>query len=121
MTNRSPAVLPPARLALLASLIVVWALAQSATPCWAVDFTPRVIGVTDGDTVTVRHEGRPERIRLVGIDAPEHGQPFGVLAKQAASVLAFGQDVTVRAVGRDRYGRTLAEVVLSDGRLLNHE
>jgi endonuclease YncB( thermonuclease family) len=53
--------------------------------------------------------------------SPEAGQDFGSPAKQAASALAFGKDVTVRPVDVDRYGRTAAVVVLPDGRVLNHE
>jgi len=43
----------------------------------AQDFTGKVVGVTDGDTLTVLHNGRGEKIRLHGVDCPEGGQPFG--------------------------------------------
>lgn len=33
----------------------------------------------------------------------------------------FGKEVTVQVAGQDRYGRTLGEVVLPDGRILNQE
>jgi micrococcal nuclease len=84
-------------------------------------FTARVIGVTDGDTLTVLRVGRSEVIRLRGIDAPERGQAYGERAKQYAAALAFGKLVAVEAAGRDRYGRLLAEVHLPDGRSLNQE
>jgi micrococcal nuclease len=42
-------------------------------------------------------------------------------AKQFTAELAFGQTVTVVPMGRDRYGRTVADVFLSDNRLLSHE
>ncbi len=44
------------------------------------DFTGRVVGVADGDTITVLHNGKGERIRLHGIDCPEKRQavPFTV-------------------------------------------
>jgi nuclease-like protein len=45
------------------------------------------LSVHDGDTITVMHQGRGERIRLHGIDAPERGQPFCNRAKQFASNL----------------------------------
>ena len=61
------------------------------------------------------------KIRLHGIDAPETGQDFGSRAKQSASALAFGKDVTVRPVDTDRFGRTVAEVILPDGKSLNRE
>ncbi len=46
------------------------------------DFTGKVVGVSDGDTITVLHSGKGERIRLHGIDCPEKRQPFGKRAKQ---------------------------------------
>jgi endonuclease YncB( thermonuclease family) len=84
-------------------------------------FTARVVGVTDGDTITVLDGTTQVRVRLNGIDCPEKGQAFGSQARRLTSELAFGRAVTVRPVGSDRYGRTLAEVVLPDGRILNRE
>ena len=84
-------------------------------------FTGRVIGVTDGDTLTVLRAGRREVIRLNGIDAPEKGQAYGDRAKQFTAGLAFGQVVQVVVRDHDRYGRTVADVVLADGRSLSHE
>jgi endonuclease YncB( thermonuclease family) len=101
---------------LLAAVAV--ALAAGAP---AGDFTARVVGASDGDTLTVLKGRTQIRIRLHGVDAPESSQDFGSRAKQAASALAFGKDVTVRPVDVDRYGRTVALVVLPDGRVLNHE
>jgi endonuclease YncB( thermonuclease family) len=85
------------------------------------DFTGKVVGVTDGDTLTVLHDNKPEKIRLNGIDCPESGQPFGTKAKQFTSDLTFGKIVTVQVRDRDRYGRTVAEIILPDGRSLNRE
>ena len=85
------------------------------------DFRGEVVGVVDGDTIDVMHNGRSERIRLHGIDAPEKSQAFGKKSKRAASELSFGQEVTVEEHGRDKYGRTLGEVVLPDDRSLNQE
>src|SRR5438552_7496201 len=39
----------------------------------SVQFSSKVVGVTDGDTITVLHNGRDERVRLYGIDCPEKG------------------------------------------------
>jgi endonuclease YncB( thermonuclease family) len=91
-------------------------------PAPTAEYSSRVVGVSDGDTLTVLKADRTQvRIRLHGIDAPETGQDFGSRAKQAASDLAFGKQVTVRPVDQDRYGRTVAEVILPDGRSLNRE
>ncbi len=80
-----------------------------------------MVGVSDGDTITVMHNGKGERIRLHGIDCPEKRQAFGNRAKQFTSTLVFGKTVTVQVMDRDRYGRTVGEVLLSDGRSLNRE
>ena len=85
------------------------------------DFTGQVVRIVDGDRIEVLHDGRPERIRLSGIDAPEKGQPFGKEAKQAASALAFHKAVTVKVRGRDTFGRIIGQVMLPDGTILNHE
>ncbi len=63
----------------------------------------------------------PPNNRLHGIDCPEKRQAFGNRAKQFTSTLVFGTTVTVQFVDRDRYGRTVGEVLLPDGRSLNHE
>ena len=81
----------------------------------------KVVGVTDGDTITILRGTTPIKLRLNGIDAPEAGQPFGERSKQFASALCFGDEVTVKALGTDKYGRTLGDIVLGDGRILNQE
>lgn len=81
----------------------------------------KVIAIKDGDTIVVVKNQKQITIRLEGIDCPESGQAFGKKAKQAASGLCFGKTVTVKATGKDRYGRTLAHVILPDGRGLSGE
>jgi micrococcal nuclease len=87
----------------------------------AAGFEGKVVGVHDGDTFTILHEGKAEKVRVNGIDCPEIGQPFGKNAKQYASGLIFGRVVTVAVFGRDRYGRTIGDAVLADGRILSRE
>ena len=55
-----------------------------------------------------------------GIDCPEKGQAYGQKAKQAASALVFGKEVTLQTYGLDKYGRTIADVILPDGTNVNH-
>ena len=81
-------------------------------------FTGPVIYALDGDSLEVLHNHHPKRIS--GIDCPEKGQAYGNKAKHAASALAFGEDVTVQTHGYDKYGRTLADVLLPDGTNVNH-
>ena len=85
------------------------------SPALAADFTGRVVGVSDDDTITVLSKGKPVRIRLHGIDCPERRQAFGKRAKQFTSRFTYGKQVTVKDLGQDRYGRTVGEVRLPDG------
>lgn len=67
-----------------------------------------------------RHHRNPSQptaahIPLEGIDCPEKGQAFGKLAKWAMSALVFGRTVTVEGHERDKYKRTVANVLLADG------
>lgn len=70
----------------------------------------RVVAVHDGDTITVLAAGRDIRVRLVGIDAPERGQPFSNAARHALEAQVAGRDVRVVERGRDGYGRLLGRV-----------
>ena len=90
------------------------------TPAFAADFSGPVVGVLDGDAIEGLHNSRAERIRLNGIDCPEKGQAYGKRAKQAASELVFGKDVTLQTHGKDKYGRMIADVLLPDGSNVNH-
>lgn len=81
----------------------------------------RVVGVTDGDTLTVLHAGRQTtKVRLAGIDAPESSQDFGSRAKQALSAKVFERDVRVGITDHDRYGRAVGDIYL-EGRWINEE
>ena len=51
----------------------------------------KVVGVTDGDSITVLHDGRQEQIRLWGIDCPEKRRDFRTKAKQLTSTLVFSR------------------------------
>ncbi len=66
------------------------------------DFTGKVVGVLGGDTLVVLHNQHPERIRLSRIDCPEKGQAYGKRAKQAASELVYGKEVTLQTFGKDK-------------------
>src|SRR5262245_64909744 len=77
-------------------------------------FTGKVVGVTDGDTISVLRTGRAVKVRLEGIDCPEMGDPFSKTAKQFTSKLLFGKEVEVRIKDTDRYGRLVARVLVGD-------
>ena len=80
----------------------------------------KVVGVSDGDTITVMHDGMAEKIRLYGIDCPEKRQAFGKRAKQFTSSMVFGRIVEAKPITTDRYGRTIAWIYF-DGACLNEE
>lgn len=93
-----------------ALFVLFSALLALPASCHA-EFVGRVVGVSDGDTVTVLAPGNVQyRIRLAGIDAPEKAQPFGARSKETLSSLVFGHWVTVEGDKRDRYGRTVAKL-----------
>ena len=87
---------------------------------WA-DFVARVVTVHEGDRLTIRHDGRSETIHLKDIDCPELKQPYGKQAKLATAAYVGNREVVVRALKRDRQGRTTAEILLQDGRNIGHE
>jgi endonuclease YncB( thermonuclease family) len=78
------------------------------------DLEGKVVGVSDGDTITLLVEFRPHKIRMNGIDAPESGQAFGQVAKEALADLVFGRDVRISVVDIDRYGRLVGDVYAGD-------
>ena len=94
------------RLPLLAVVLLLIASATQATTLLG-----RVIGVADGDSVTVL-DGNLEqhKVRLQGIDAPEKAQPFGQWSKENLSRLVFDKAVLVEWSKRDRYGRIIGKV-----------
>lgn len=81
-----------------------------ATAHAAEGFSGRVVGVADGDTLTVLAAGAERKVRLAEIDAPERKQAFGERAKQSLAALCFAQRATVSQGKTDLYGRTVARV-----------
>ena len=80
-----------------------------------------VVGVHDGDTLTLLDDSKTQiKIRLAEIDAPESRQPYGSRAKQELSGLAFGRPAAVQVQDLDRYGRTVGRVTV-DGVDVNAE
>ncbi|MBI3368833.1 MAG: thermonuclease family protein, partial [Burkholderiales bacterium] len=71
-----------------------------------------VIGVADGDTLSVVLDGTRHSIRLARIDAPEKRQPFGRRSEQSLRQLVWKRTVTLEWHRLDRYGRPIADVTL---------
>ena len=105
--------------------------------------TTTVVRVVDGDTLKVRYWGKEESIRLIGIDTPESrvnkktkkdakrsGQDIKTIiemGKRATeyveSLVKAGDLITIEfdVQQKDRYGRLLGYVYLSNGKMLNEE
>jgi micrococcal nuclease len=82
-----------------------------------------VVKVIDGDTVELSGH---ERLRLLGIDAPEHGEPYYDSAKIYLTQAVMGRQVRVELGSRHRdgYGRLLGyiymDTVLVNAEILRH-
>jgi len=71
----------------------------------------RIVGITDGDTLTLLDASNQQhKIRIAGIDSPEKAQDFGQKAKSNLSALAFDQPATADCRKRDRYQREICVV-----------
>lgn len=104
--------------------LFVWALSSRGNaaeiPLEKV-FVDRVI---DGDTFVAVIDGNQERVRLIGVDTPETKhprkgvEPFGPEASAFTKDLIEGKEVFLEfdVQERDRYGRVLAYVWLSEGK-----
>jgi len=93
-------------------LVVTLILIQSA---YAEVLSGRVVGIVDGDTITVLDSTNTQhKIRLGGIDAPERKQAFGNVSKKSLSDMVFNQQVDVEWHKEDRYGRKVGKVLLND-------
>jgi endonuclease YncB( thermonuclease family) len=117
------------------ALAILSLMALSTAAVWVVLFLvvrpakgetidPRMVYVIDGDTLAIAGE----RIRLLGMDAPETREArcereriAGYEAKsRVVDLLRFGRSVDIRRQGHDSFGRTLAHVVI-DGRDLGEQ
>lgn len=93
-------------------------------------FAARIVKVVDGDTIDVSSSSTARgrlRLRIAGIDTPETVKPrysIGCGGPQASAyaktLLPTGVSVTVvtdpHGDAHDRYGRTVAAIILADGR-----
>ena len=85
-----------------------------------------VVRVVDGDTIRVRLAGREDRVRLIGVDAPEADQRECFAAEATAELTRLLADGDVRLQrqrrDRDRYDRLLRDVYRAgDGLFVNAE
>ena len=105
---------------LLRRAAAVWLLcAMAATPGLAKKpAAPAIEGtvqrVVDGDSLWLQPVagGDALHVRLLGIDAPEICQPWGLEARQALQELVLKRAVSLHPTGHDTYGRTLGTLYL---------
>lgn len=73
-----------------------------------------VVSISDDDTLTARCGGSGQyeqiKLRLQGIDAPEHKQLFGKRACQALAELTFQKEAELRCTKTDWYKRQVCSV-----------
>jgi micrococcal nuclease len=83
-----------------------------------------VVRVVDGDTLRVEVDGVTERLRVIGLDAPELGDDECLAEESTSFVESVVADRRVRIAAdptqadRDRYDRILRHVWTLDGRKL---
>ena len=81
------------------------------------DYSVRVVKIVDGDTfIGLTNDRREVHFRLLGIDAPEKGQPFSEKSKEKLAELIAGKFVRIKAQQKsDRYGRLIVWAYTPDG------
>lgn len=102
------------RIRALLALLVCYGLGCSPLPGLSETLTGRVVGVSDGDTITILDvEKNRYKVRLMGIDAPEKKQPFGARSKQHLSYLVYDKLVIIDWTKHDRYGRIVGKIMVA--------
>lgn len=95
------------------------------------DSSPIVTHIVDGDTVVVIVDGVSEKVRLIGVDTPETVDPrkpvqcFGREASAFTKLLLLNKSIRlerdISQGDRDKYGRLLRYVFLTDGTIINQK
>lgn len=113
--DRKSRVLAPLAAAVLLLSCLIWA-APGAEAAVSKVTAAKVTRVVDGDTFYARlSSGREEKVRLIGVDAPESTkevEPYGKEAAAYAKKRLAGKTVYLEldVQQRDKYGRLLAYV-----------
>ena len=85
-------------------------LAAAACAAHPGTFEANVVGVPDGDSITVLLERQRVKVRLAGIDAPERKQRFGNESRKALAKLCWNRKARVTWSEKDDYQRLLGHV-----------
>jgi len=96
-------------------LVLFLALVITNYSAFAETLRGKVVGVSDGDTITLLDATNTQhKIRVTGIDAPEKAQAFGQASKKSLSDLVFSRNVEIFWEKRDRYQRILGKVLIKE-------
>jgi endonuclease YncB( thermonuclease family) len=81
----------------------------------------KVTKVNDGDSIEVRLDSGPARVRMSAIDTPEYDQPYGTQSSAALkALLPVGSAVELEVVTQDSFKRFVATVwLVADGKRIN--
>jgi endonuclease YncB( thermonuclease family) len=99
---------------------IALAFSSSVLAAQAEMIAGRIVGVTDGDTLRVYHEGKLLRVRLYGIDCPEMKQAGGKEARALARRLAYGRVLLIyipSRIGRS-YRKSIENPLFQHGPVL---
>lgn len=96
-----------------ARVLVAIAFTMLAPSANADILTGYVVGITDGDTLTLLVERQQYKIRIAGIDAPERLQARGDRSKTNLSRLAFDQPAVADCPKVDRWGWKICKVTVN--------
>lgn len=92
---------------------------RAAPPPWQ-ELQGKVVAIADGDTFTLLDaQNRQHKVRLYGVDAPEKGQDWSKLSKEALRKKVFGKKVMLRWKSKDRWKRIIAWVYTADSACVN--
>lgn len=90
---------------LLAGLLMVWSSFAQGTAEFVL--SPQRVHISDGDTFSFMDH----KVRILGIDAPESAQEYGLQARQALeNFFRSADNIRVVCKEKDRYGRDLCQV-----------
>lgn len=86
------------------------ALLAAAPAASGAELHGSIVGISDGDTITVLAPLETVKVRINGIDAPEKHQAFGERSKQNLYAMAYQKDAHLECHKTDRYGRRICKV-----------
>jgi micrococcal nuclease len=100
------------------SMLLLLLLILPPASSWA--WQGKVVDISNGDAITVLHDGKEEKVFLYGINCPRQRQNFGPESKNFTSQMVTGRIVEVKPMLVDSSGRTIV-IVSVDGMSLNEE